>query len=56
MDRVQGAAHFAVGEEKAKRLIWDLMARLPGYLVPRLVRETPGAPVKLPICPRGSGY
>ena len=26
-----------------------LMRRLPGYLVPRLAREVPGAPAKVPI-------
>ena len=30
----------------ARRLVADLSARLPGYLVPRLVREVPGAPAK----------
>lgn len=49
LDPVAGAAHFAVGEERARQIVWDLMTRLPGYLVPRLVREAPGAPAKLPI-------
>jgi EF-P beta-lysylation protein EpmB len=52
-DRVKGAAHFAVLEETAKRLIWSLSQQLPGYLVPRLVREDPGAAAKTPICPSG---
>jgi EF-P beta-lysylation protein EpmB len=42
LDRVAGAAHFDVDETAAKRLVAALRARLPGYLVPRLVRETPG--------------
>jgi EF-P beta-lysylation protein EpmB len=42
LDRVAGAAHFDVDEPTAKRLIADLRARLPGYLVPRLARETAG--------------
>jgi EF-P beta-lysylation protein EpmB len=42
LDRVAGAAHFDVDESKAKRLIAELRGRLPGYLVPRLVREIPG--------------
>ena len=41
LDRVAGAAHFEVDEPTAIRLVADLRARLPGYLVPRLVRETP---------------
>jgi EF-P beta-lysylation protein EpmB len=41
LDRVIGAAHFDVDETVGKRLIAQLRSRLPGYLVPRLVRETP---------------
>ena len=52
-DRVEGAAHFAVEEEAAKGLIWSLTQQLPGYLVPRLVREDPGAAAKTPLCPSG---
>lgn len=46
LDRVQGAAHFEVAEAEALALHSTLEARLPGYLVPRLVREVPGAPAK----------
>ncbi len=46
LDRVQGAAHFDVEEQVAMRLWEELRMRLPGYLVPRLVREAPGAPAK----------
>ena len=46
LDRVQGAAHFDVSEDVARQLMAGLNARLPGYLVPRLVREQPGAPGK----------
>jgi L-lysine 2,3-aminomutase len=49
LDRVQGTAHFEVPEWRAAALMRDLAARLPGYLVPRLVREAPGAPGKLPV-------
>jgi len=49
LDPVQGAAHFELPESKARILIMGLQARLPGYLVPRLVREVPGAPSKLPL-------
>jgi EF-P beta-lysylation protein EpmB len=51
LDRVRGAAHFEVGEELACRLVRRLAAELPGYLVPRLVRERPGAPGKVLIGP-----
>ncbi|HEY7887546.1 MAG TPA: EF-P beta-lysylation protein EpmB [Steroidobacteraceae bacterium] len=47
LDRVRGAAHFAVPDERARALAGQLAARLPGYLVPRLVREEPGAAAKL---------
>jgi EF-P beta-lysylation protein EpmB len=47
LDRVRGAAHFAVPDERARSLVGRLAARLPGYLVPRLVREMPGAPAKV---------
>lgn len=46
LDRVQGAAHFDVDEVTAKVLMSQLSAQLPGYLVPRLVREIPGEPAK----------
>lgn len=43
LDRVAGTAHFEVPEAEARRLLAGLQARLPGYLVPRLAREEPGA-------------
>ncbi len=43
LDRVQGAAHFEVAEQNGRELIDQLSARLPGYAVPRYVREIPGA-------------
>ncbi len=49
MDRVRGAAHFEVSEHKARRLMDALRAELPGYLVPRLVREQAGKAAKTPI-------
>jgi len=49
LDRVQGASHFEVAKPEALRLHAALAARLPGYLVPRLVREEPGAPGKTRI-------
>jgi EF-P beta-lysylation protein EpmB len=47
-DRVRGTAHFDVPEAQAQRLVAALTARLSGYLVPRLVREVPGASSKVP--------
>ena len=42
LDPVAGAAHFAVEDSVAIELMCEVRARLPGYLVPRLVREVPG--------------
>lgn len=42
LDKVRGAAHFEVPEAEARRLHRGLRERLPGYAVPRLVREIPG--------------
>ena len=49
LDRVQGAAHFEVDDERARALVDAIRARLPGYLVPRLVRETEGDTSKRPL-------
>jgi L-lysine 2,3-aminomutase len=49
LDPVAGAAHFAVCDAAAVALHRQLNACLPGYLVPRLVREVPGAEGKLPV-------
>jgi EF-P beta-lysylation protein EpmB len=48
-DRVRGTAHFDVDEHRAQALIDELMGRVSGYLVPRLVREVPGAASKMPL-------
>ena len=49
LDRVAGAAHFEVAEHEAVRLHRQLLTRLPGYLVPRLVREIAGEASKTPL-------
>ena len=49
LDRVAGAAHFEVDDAQALALHAALSARLPGYLVPRLVREVAGQPGKTPL-------
>ena len=46
LDRVAGAAHFEVADERAAALHRELRESLPGYAVPRLVRARPGAPAK----------
>jgi EF-P beta-lysylation protein EpmB len=47
LDRVAGAAHFEVSQRRGRRLVGELRARLPGYAVPRYVREAAGAEHKL---------
>lgn len=49
LDKVVGAAHFDCSESRAVELYWQLLAKLPGYLVPKLVREMPDQPFKTPI-------
>lgn len=49
LDRVRGTAHFEVPDTRARALVEQLRGRLPGYLVPRLVREVPGEEAKRPV-------
>jgi len=51
LDPVAGAAHFDLPVEVAQRLLGQVASRLPGFLVPRLVREEPGAPAKTMLPP-----
>ena len=46
LDRVAGAAHFEVQEEIGRAIVAQLRRRLPGYAVPRYVRETAGGEFK----------
>ncbi len=49
LDRVQGAAHFEVEDVSAIELHRRLTASMPGYLVPKLVREVSGDRAKRTI-------
>jgi EF-P beta-lysylation protein EpmB len=51
LDKVEGAAHFAVDDGQARTLYGELLTLLPGYLVPKLVRETPHQASKTPVLP-----
>lgn len=42
LDKVKGAAHFDIPFMKAQAIYHQLQSLLPGYLLPRLVREEPG--------------
>lgn len=48
-DPVAGAHHYDVIDDHARELVRELNARLPGFLVPRLVREVPGEASKSPL-------
>jgi L-lysine 2,3-aminomutase len=51
LDKVSGAAHFGVPENHARALYGELLTLLPGYLVPKLVREVPHQDSKTPVMP-----
>lgn len=48
-DPVSGAAHFDVADARANALVDELRTRLPGFLMPTLVREIPGEASKTPL-------
>lgn len=49
LDKVAGAAHFDLDEKVACDLHETMRKNLPGYLLPRLVREVPGELSKMPV-------
>ena len=51
LDKVQGAAHFDVPESRARILLAEMTDRLPGYMVPKLVREIAGVRSKVGLQP-----
>jgi L-lysine 2,3-aminomutase len=42
LDRVSGAAHFAIEDSRAVALVEAMRRQAPGYLIPRLVRDETG--------------
>ena len=46
LDPVTGTSHFDIEKEEASRIFSSLQEMLPGYLVPRLVREVAGKKAK----------
>ncbi|KPP99848.1 EF-P beta-lysylation protein EpmB [Marinobacter sp. HL-58] len=48
-DPVEGAHHFDVSDDRARELVRQLIGTLPGFLVPKLVREVPDKPGKTPL-------
>lgn len=49
LDKATGTGHFEVSESEALALIRELQTALPGYLVPKLVKEQAGAASKQAI-------
>lgn len=49
LDKVNGTKHFAVKLSTAKKIYGELQSKLPGYLVPKLVTEKPGAKHKIMV-------
>ncbi|MGY5958811.1 EF-P beta-lysylation protein EpmB [Kosakonia sp. BK9b] len=49
LDKVQGAAHFMVSDEEARKIMRELLTLVSGYMVPKLAREIGGEPSKTPL-------
>ncbi|OTG95033.1 EF-P beta-lysylation protein EpmB [Acinetobacter sp. ANC 3832] len=49
LDKVKGAHHFDLQTDKIDQIYTDVLASLPGYLVPKLVREVAGEQNKTPL-------
>lgn len=49
LDKVKGAQHFDLSGSKIDEIYHNILAGLPGYLVPKLVREIAGEKNKTPL-------
>ena len=49
LDKVKGAQHFDLRSSQIDQIYNDVLASLPGYLVPKLVREIAGEKNKTPL-------
>ena len=49
LDHANGVAHFEVDDDTARALVAEVRSKLPGYLVPKLVREIAGEKSKTPL-------
>lgn len=49
LDKVQGAAHFMVSDDQARKIMRELLTLVSGYMVPKLAREIGGEPSKTPL-------
>ena len=46
--KLKGASHFDIAESQAREIVTAMLAELPGFLVPKLVREIGGEKSKTP--------
>ena len=49
LDKVHGAAHFDITSKQQCQIYAELTKKLPGYLLPKLVREISGQQSKTPV-------
>lgn len=49
LDKVKGAAHFDLSPTEVNDIYQELLGRLPGFLVPKLMSELPGQVSKTPF-------
>lgn len=49
LDRVEGASHYDVSLQEAESLYQSMLTELPGFLVPKLVKEIGGEASKTPV-------
>ena len=52
LDKVSGASHFEVSNGAAREIYQQVISWLPGYLVPKLVKDSPESTSKTLILPR----
>lgn len=48
-DKVQNVAHFDLAPDHVQEIVKSMMATLPGFLMPKVVREIAGEPNKTPL-------
>ncbi|MBQ4846535.1 EF-P beta-lysylation protein EpmB [Pseudoalteromonas sp. MMG005] len=49
LDKVEGASHFDIEQAHAREIMASMLEELPGFLMPKLVREIGGKTSKTPI-------
>jgi L-lysine 2,3-aminomutase len=49
LDQVKGASHFMTTQSSNQKIHQELQQQLPGYLVPKMVKEIAGKANKTPF-------